>query len=210
MSYNNHWVGQLKWVWLYQNPIPCINHNWHFPPLLLFGSDFVSWFFYQKVLNFFGSKNWHQSGYFDTLSSLLSLIKVALRSSKDEHFTCFHMSCQTGLMIHSKFKLKQKKINVMTLLCTFTSFSPPYVISSTCIKTPILFGISYFVSGYYLDLSTFCSLSFSSVPSYHYGRWFWYSKKKSCFFFLYKFMIKNIFHLHQTILRMILICESVF
>ena len=33
----------------------------------------------------------------DTLPSSLSLIKVSLGGSKDEHFSCFTVSCQTGL-----------------------------------------------------------------------------------------------------------------
>ena len=37
-------------------------------------SDFVSWL---KFPNFFGGENWHQSAYFDTLSSSLSIIKIA-------------------------------------------------------------------------------------------------------------------------------------
>jgi hypothetical protein len=37
-------------------------------------------------LLFFGGENLHQSGYFDTLPSSLSLIKLSLGGSKDEHF----------------------------------------------------------------------------------------------------------------------------
>ena len=36
-------------------------------------------FFFQKFPNFFGGENLHQPGYFDTLPSSLSLIKIAPR-----------------------------------------------------------------------------------------------------------------------------------
>ena len=38
---------------------------------------FCQLIFFQKFPNFFGGENWHQSGYFDTLSSSWSFIKVA-------------------------------------------------------------------------------------------------------------------------------------
>ena len=54
-------------------------HRWgHFYPLLLYESDFVSWFF-PKIPNFLGGENWYQLGYFDTLHNSLSLLKVAPR-----------------------------------------------------------------------------------------------------------------------------------
>jgi hypothetical protein len=43
----------------------------------LWSAEFLS-----KCSKLFGSKNWHQSGYFDTLPSLLSLFKVAPRYRK--------------------------------------------------------------------------------------------------------------------------------
>ena len=51
----------------------------YFYPLVLFGSDYVSWIFFQKFPENFGSENWHQSGYFDTLPSSLSLINDVRR-----------------------------------------------------------------------------------------------------------------------------------
>ena len=36
----------------------------------------VSWIFFKNFQTFFGGENWHQSGYFDTMPSSLSLTKV--------------------------------------------------------------------------------------------------------------------------------------
>ena len=59
----------------------CFNSVWygtgHFYPYVFVRSDFVSWFFFQKYPNSFKGENWDQLGYFDTLPSTLSLIKVA-------------------------------------------------------------------------------------------------------------------------------------
>ena len=46
---------------------------------LFFLDQILSANFFQKFPNFFGGKNWHESGYFDTLPSSLSLIKVVPR-----------------------------------------------------------------------------------------------------------------------------------
>ena len=75
-----------------------LNPVWHgddiFIPLSLLDQIF------QKFPNFFGGEKLYQSGYFDTLLSSLSLIKVVVwRLSKDEHFPCFPSSCQTGLKL---------------------------------------------------------------------------------------------------------------
>ena len=55
-----------------------LNPNWHegwyFYLLVIFRSDFVS-----KLSKLFEGENWHQSSYFDTQPSLLSLLKVVPR-----------------------------------------------------------------------------------------------------------------------------------
>ena len=47
------------------NSIPQKNPNWHegwyFYLLVIFGSDFVSWFFFKIFWRFLGGENWHQS-----------------------------------------------------------------------------------------------------------------------------------------------------
>ena len=50
--------------------------------------------FLSKISKLFWGENWHQSGWFDTLPSSCSLIKMPLDGAKDEHFSCFHSSCQ--------------------------------------------------------------------------------------------------------------------
>ena len=55
---------------------PDWHEGWYFYLLVIFWSDFVSWFFI-KLSKLFKGENLHQSGYFDTLPSLLSLLKVA-------------------------------------------------------------------------------------------------------------------------------------
>ena len=63
--------------------MPTFNPNWHeagfFPFLVLFGSYFWQLNFYKKIPNFCGGGNWHQSGWFDTLPSSLSLIKKCFK-----------------------------------------------------------------------------------------------------------------------------------
>ena len=59
--FNPIWHGRRGGAFL--SPCPC----W---------IRFFQLIFFQKFPNFFGGKNLQQSGYFDTLSSLLSLIKV--------------------------------------------------------------------------------------------------------------------------------------
>ena len=64
---------------------------------LSFLDEILSAEFLSKRSKHFGGKNWHHSGYFDTLPSLLSLLNVALGASKNGHFSFFQRSCQLGL-----------------------------------------------------------------------------------------------------------------
>jgi len=64
---------------------------------LSFLDQILSAEFLSKGSKLFWGKNWHQSGYFDTLPSLLSLLNVALGASKNGHFSFFQRSCQLGL-----------------------------------------------------------------------------------------------------------------
>ena len=74
--------------------------NWHeaghFPSPCHFWIRFCQLSFHRLFSNFFGGENWHESGWFDTLSSSLILIKGA-PGSKDVHFSCSLSSCQLGL-----------------------------------------------------------------------------------------------------------------
>ena len=69
--------------------------NWHeaghFPPPVLFESDFVSWIF---TKNFQTSINWVN---LTARQAHWVLWKMSIGGSKDEHFPCFHSSCQLGL-----------------------------------------------------------------------------------------------------------------
>ena len=83
------------------------NPNWHeeghFPPPVLFGSDFVS-FWLKNSKCFWRSKLasigliWHHAKRIESLKNIL------LGGAKVEHFSCLHSSCQLGLI-----KLIQKK-----------------------------------------------------------------------------------------------------
>ena len=70
-----------------------LNPNWHeaghFPPTVLFESDFWQLNFYQKFPNFLELKIETNRVNFDSLPSSLSLKKMPLGEAKDEHFFAF-------------------------------------------------------------------------------------------------------------------------
>ena len=74
--------------------IHSINLNWHergyFYLVVLFGLDFVCWIFTKSLQTFLEVK-------IDTLPSSLIIFQNHLCGAKDEHFSCFHSSCQLGL-----------------------------------------------------------------------------------------------------------------
>ena len=71
-------------------------HGWDiFIPLSLL-DQILSAEVFSKISKLFAGENWHQSGYFDT-QLIESYKKLPLGGSKDEHFSCFPTSCQTGL-----------------------------------------------------------------------------------------------------------------
>ena len=72
---------------------------------LIFSADFLS-----KRSKRFGGKNWHQSGYFDTLPRLLSLLKVAPRCSL---LSAFNMNCSSQDL---------QNLSIMTELQDLVSF----------------------------------------------------------------------------------------
>ena len=82
----------------------------NFIPLLIL-DQILSADFLSKRSKLFGSKNWHHSGYFDTLPSLLSLLNVALGSSKDGHFSFFQRSCQLELILYGTGCKRKKQLS---------------------------------------------------------------------------------------------------
>ena len=72
---------------------PCLARDRTFLSLL---DQILSADIFQKFPNFFGGENWHQSGYFDTLPSSLSLIKVALVALKMTIFLAFQSHARHG------------------------------------------------------------------------------------------------------------------
>ena len=86
-----------------------VNTNWHetgrFYLLVLFGSDFVSWFFFKKLQFFFeGETDINQLNLTPCCAHLV-LHTIPLYGDKDEHFSCFHSSCQWGLRMVMIFSL---------------------------------------------------------------------------------------------------------
>ena len=91
---------------------------------LSFLDQIFSAHFFSKISIFCGGENWHESVYFDTLPSSLSLVKVAHRSSNNELFSCFHMSCQTGLSVFLHiymFKACKSKFFRCTIIACISS-----------------------------------------------------------------------------------------
>ena len=64
-------------------------HSW----IRVFSADFLS-----KLSKLFGGESWHQLGWFEHPAKLIeNYKKMPLGGDKNEHFTCFHSSCQWGL-----------------------------------------------------------------------------------------------------------------
>ena len=91
----------FKSFWLKAAAHLAFNPIWHgrgyFYPLDLFGSDFFSWIFFKNFQTFLEVKidiNW----VILTFCQVHWVFKkMTLGGAKDEHFSCFPTSCQTGL-----------------------------------------------------------------------------------------------------------------
>ena len=65
----------------------------------MFGSDFVSWIFIKNIKTFLEVKIDINQVNLTPCQAHWVLWKMPLGGAKDEHFSCFHSSCQLGLWL---------------------------------------------------------------------------------------------------------------
>ena len=78
-------------------------------------ATFIPLYFLDWMLELFWGENWHQLGWFNTLTSLLNPLEMSLGSAKDNPFSCFHNSCQLGLSL-----FKRGKDQLLAYLSTYS------------------------------------------------------------------------------------------